>query len=165
MTTIRETIEAVLKDAHIETGRKDEWERVVGKLATAIAECVRQENEDIHYANGSELRAVARMMAEEFMNAPIRAGDMRATFGEAVAQSSDPAGCITTSWRPSYPGEREPPPGDPRRYGAITDTPARPSFAEALQHECGQWSTPDYVLTPATMYQAIQRARRASEGT
>lgn len=165
MTTIRETIEAVLKDVHIETGRTDEWDRVVAELTAAVSECVRQENENIHYANGSELRAVARMMAEEFMNAPIKAGDQRATFGEAGVQSSDPADCIAPSWRPSYLGEREPPPGDPRRYGAITDTPARPSFAEALMDEFGQWATPDYVLTPATMYQAIKRARRASEGT
>lgn len=84
MITIRETIEAVLKDVHIETGRNDEWERVVSKLVEAMEHWVHLDAADIQSANNPELRAVARMMAEEFMNAPIRAGDMRATFGGAV---------------------------------------------------------------------------------
>ncbi len=34
---LRETIEKVLKDIHIETGRKDDWEQTVLALETAIS--------------------------------------------------------------------------------------------------------------------------------
>ena len=35
---MRETIEAVLEDVHIESGRKDEFKRVVDNLEVAISE-------------------------------------------------------------------------------------------------------------------------------
>lgn len=35
---LRETIEMTLSDVHIETGRKDEFERVVNALEAAISE-------------------------------------------------------------------------------------------------------------------------------
>jgi hypothetical protein len=49
--TLRATIEKVLVDVHIETGRKDDWEQVVSRLEAAIAEKIRSHEIDYYSVN------------------------------------------------------------------------------------------------------------------
>lgn len=51
---LRETIEYVLKDVHIETGRKDQWDKVVSELEEAISAKITRHEIDFYTESKKE---------------------------------------------------------------------------------------------------------------
>lgn len=55
--TLKSVIESVLKDVHIETGRKDQWENVVNDLVSAIEKAQREQmGEDMKLEDTSKYK-------------------------------------------------------------------------------------------------------------